>query len=75
MVKQKTAGLHPHSACRPACAFRVPIGKDSEFHDMQMRFPAFHAEYWIYVLAACVIVVFGALLYTADGPIKFSSCC
>jgi hypothetical protein len=40
---------------------------------MQTRYPVFHAEYWIYVLAAVVIVVLGGLLYTVDGPIKFSS--
>jgi hypothetical protein len=40
---------------------------------MQTRYPVFHAEYWVYVLAAVVIVGMGTLLYTVDGPIKFSS--
>ncbi len=39
---------------------------------MQTYYPAFHAEYWIYLLAAFVIVVVGMLLYIVDGPIKFS---
>jgi uncharacterized membrane protein YidH (DUF202 family) len=41
--------------------------------NMQMHYPTFHPEYWVYLLAALVIVVFGTLLYTVDGPIKFSS--
>ena len=39
-----------------------------EFHDMQTHYPAFHAEYWVYILAAVVIIVFGTLLYTVGGP-------
>jgi hypothetical protein len=44
-----------------------------ELHNMQTRYPAFHPEYWVYMLAAFVMVVFGALLYTVDAPINFSS--
>jgi hypothetical protein len=40
---------------------------------MQTHTPTFHGEYWVYILAAFVIAVFGTLLYTVDGPIKFSS--
>ena len=40
---------------------------------MQINFAAFYAEYWVYALAGMVIVVVGTLLYTMDGPIKFSS--
>jgi hypothetical protein len=40
---------------------------------MQTRYPAFHPEYWVYMLAAFVTVVFGTLLYTVDGPINFSN--
>jgi hypothetical protein len=40
---------------------------------MQTHYPTFHAEYWVYALAAFVIIVLGTLLYTADEPIKFSS--
>ncbi len=39
---------------------------------MQTRYPAIHGEYWVYMLAASVIVVLGVLLYTVDGPINFS---
>jgi hypothetical protein len=39
---------------------------------MLTRHPAFHAEYWIYLLAAFVIGVVGMLLYIMDAPIKFS---
>lgn len=44
-----------------------------EYHDMQINFAAFHAEYWVYALAGLVMIVVGTLLYTVDGPIKFSS--
>jgi hypothetical protein len=44
-----------------------------ENHDMQINFAAFHAEYWVYALAGLVVLVVGTLLYTVDGPIKFSS--
>jgi hypothetical protein len=54
-------------------AARFQLAEDSEFHDMRIHSPAFHGEYWVYVLAAFVMVVFGTLLYTVDGPIKFSS--
>jgi hypothetical protein len=37
---------------------------------MQVHYPTFHAEYWVYLLAAFVIIVLGTLLYTMDGPIK-----
>jgi hypothetical protein len=40
---------------------------------MQMHYPTFHPEYWVYLLAALVTVVFGTLLYTLDGPINFYS--
>jgi hypothetical protein len=40
---------------------------------MQKPYPAFHAEYWVYIIAAFVIIVVATLLYTMDGPIKFSS--
>jgi hypothetical protein len=32
----------------------------------------FHGEYWLYLFAAASIVLVSALLYTLDGPIKFS---
>ena len=38
---------------------------------MKIRYPTFHAEYCMYVLAAVVIVTFGILLYTVKEPIKF----
>ena len=38
---------------------------------MKIRYPTFHAEYWMYVLAAVVIVIFSVLLYTVKEPIKF----
>jgi hypothetical protein len=40
---------------------------------MQINFAAFHAEYWVYALAGLVMLVVGTLLYTVDGPIKFSN--
>jgi hypothetical protein len=40
---------------------------------MQIHYPPFHPEYWVYLLAALVTVVFGTLLYTLDGPINFYS--
>ena len=40
---------------------------------MLTNFPVFHAEYWVYAIAALVMVVVGALLYTVDAPIEFSS--
>jgi hypothetical protein len=51
----------------------IPIGRRQAIHNMQTHNPAFHAEYWVYLLAALVTVVLGTLLYTMDGPIKFSS--
>ena len=73
------ADQHLNSACAvtlpPSAglrATRFQLAGDSEFHDMQIHSPAFHGEYWVYVLAALVMVVFGTLLYTVDGPIKFS---
>ena len=51
----------------------IQLAEDSELHDMRIHSSAFHGEYWVYVLAAFVMVVFGTLLYTVDGPIKFSS--
>ena len=38
---------------------------------MKTRYPTFHAEYWMYVLAALAIIIFGTLLYTVKEPIKF----
>jgi hypothetical protein len=38
---------------------------------MKTRYPAFHGEYWMYMLATVVIVTFGILLYTVKEPIKF----
>src|SRR5678816_3952345 len=35
------------------------------------RFPL-KSDLWVYALAACVIIVLGTLLFTVDGPIKFS---
>jgi hypothetical protein len=49
----------------------LPRQKDKD--NMQINFAAFHAEYWVYALAGLVIIVVGTLLYTMDGPIKFSS--
>jgi hypothetical protein len=49
------------------------LAGDKEIYNMQTHYPAFHAEYWVYMLAAFVMVVLGTLLYTVDGPIKFSS--
>jgi hypothetical protein len=40
---------------------------------MQTGYPAFPAEYWVYMFAALVTVVVGVLLYTVDRPINFSS--
>ena len=40
---------------------------------MKTHYPTFHAEYLVYLLAAFVMVVLATLLYTVDGPIKFSS--
>ena len=40
---------------------------------MLTNFPVFHAEYWVYAIAALVVVVVGTLLYTVEAPIKFSS--
>ena len=40
---------------------------------MQINFATFDAEYWVYALAGLVMIVVGTLLYTVDGPIKFSS--
>jgi hypothetical protein len=57
----------------PASGLISKSAGDNEVHDMQTYYPAFHGEYWIYLLAAFVIVVVGILLYTVDGPIKFSS--
>jgi hypothetical protein len=51
----------------------VSTCKNNESHNMRIDYPAFHAEYWIYLLAAFVIVGVGTLLYTVDGPITFSS--
>jgi hypothetical protein len=48
-------------------------GRHNEFLNMQTWYPAFHAEYWIYLLAGFVIVVVGTLLYTMDTPINFFS--
>jgi hypothetical protein len=44
-----------------------------EYHHMEINFAAFHAEYWVYALAGLVMIVVGTLLYTVDGPIKFSN--
>jgi hypothetical protein len=49
------------------------LAGDEEAHNMQVHHPVFHAEYWVYILAGFVSVILGALLYTLDGPIKFSS--
>jgi hypothetical protein len=49
----------------------LPRQKDKD--NMQINFGAFHAEYWVYALAGLVMIVVGTLLYTVDGPIKFSS--
>jgi hypothetical protein len=38
---------------------------------MKTRYPPFHAEYWMYVLAAVVIITVGILLYAVKEPIKF----
>jgi hypothetical protein len=32
----------------------------------------FHGEYWIYLFAAASVILVGSLLYTLDGPIRFS---
>src|SRR5947207_11239619 len=50
-----------------------PSTGKTETYNMQTHYPAFHAEYWVYALAVFVIIVLGTLLYTVDGPIKFSS--
>ena len=47
--------------------------ENKEIRSMLTNFPVFHAEYWVYAIAALVIVVMGTLLYTVDAPIKFSS--
>jgi hypothetical protein len=60
-------------AFRVAGLPNVQLVGDNEFHNMQTHSPVVHAEYWIYVLAAFVIVVLGTLLSTVNGPIKFSS--
>jgi hypothetical protein len=49
-----------------------PFDRREETYNMQTHYP-FHAEYWVYALAVFVIIVLGTLLYTVDGPIKFSS--
>jgi hypothetical protein len=49
-----------------------PFDRRKEAYNMQTHYPAFHAEYWVYALAAFVIIVLGTLLFTVDGPIKFS---
>jgi hypothetical protein len=43
----------------------------SETDIMKTRYPTFHAEYWMYVLAAVTIMIFGTLLYAVKEPIKF----
>jgi hypothetical protein len=48
-----------------------PFDRRKETYNMQTHYPAFHAEYWVYALAAFVIIVLGTLLFTVDGPIKF----
>jgi hypothetical protein len=60
------------SLCARAARGRSPTER-KENHDMQINFAAFHAEYWVYALAGLVMIVVGTLLYTVDGPIKFSS--
>jgi hypothetical protein len=60
------------SACMRAAGKRLFFGNaDSEIYNMKIRYPTFHAEYWMYVLAAVVIVIFSILLYTVKEPIKF----
>jgi hypothetical protein len=59
--------------CRFLCVLDFQLAKDSEFPNMQTYHPAFHVEYWIYLLAAFVIIGVGSLLYTVDGPINISS--
>lgn len=51
----------------------VSSDRRQETYDMQTNFPVFHVEYWVYALAALVVIVVGTLLYTVEGPIKFSS--
>ncbi len=36
---------------------------------MANRHPPFHAEYWVYLLASVVIIIFGILLYAVKDPI------
>jgi hypothetical protein len=59
--------LHARAAC--GCF----LDRKKRSQDMQINFAAFHAEYWVYALAGLVMIVVGTLLYTVDGPIKFSS--
>jgi hypothetical protein len=61
--------------CRFLCVgvLDFQLAKDSEFPNMQTYHPAFHVEYWIYLLAAFVIIGVGTLLYTVDGPINISN--
>jgi ABC-type microcin C transport system permease subunit YejB len=51
----------------------VSSDRRKETYDMQTNFPVFHVEYWVYALAGLVVIVVGTLLYTVEGPIKFSS--
>jgi ABC-type phosphate/phosphonate transport system permease subunit len=58
-----------------ACAVRSSnlVASAKELHNMQARYPVFHPEYWVYMLAAIVMAVLGTLLYTVDRPINFFS--
>jgi len=50
-----------------------PRTEHEEGCNVLTNFPVFHAEYWVYALAGLVMIVVGTLLYTVDGPIKFSN--